>query len=107
MSRELRVFPVLGAPIVLLCLGVGCGGDSSSAPTTSPGPAAAPPASPAPPPAPVVRGLAITTAPFDPRGYAVSETIGIQVTFSSAVTVSGSPLLKLGIGENVRDAAVG
>ncbi|MXZ60010.1 MAG: hypothetical protein F4Z12_04010 [Acidobacteria bacterium] len=48
--------------------------------------------------------MTITTAPFDPRGYAVSETIGIQVTFSEAVTVSGSPLLKLGIGEDGRDA---
>ena len=35
----------------------------------------------------------------------MSETIGIQVTFSEAVTVSGSPLLKLGIGQDVRDAA--
>ncbi len=48
--------------------------------------------------------MTIITAPFDPRGYAVSETIGIQVRFSEAVTVSGSPLLKLGIGEDVRDA---
>ncbi|MYD93249.1 MAG: hypothetical protein F4Y02_06070 [Chloroflexi bacterium] len=48
--------------------------------------------------------MTITTAPFDPRGYAVSETIGIRVTFSEAVTVSGSPVLKLGIGEDVRDA---
>ena len=103
MSGGRTVFAVLAAPGLLLCLGVGCGGDSS-APTTSPGPAASPPTSPAPPPAPAVRALTITTAPFDPRGYAVSETIGVQVTFSEAVTVSGSPLLKLGIGENVRDA---
>ena len=100
-----RVFLGLGALITLLCLGIGCGGDSSSAPTTSTGPATAPTTSPAPPPAPGVRGLTITTAPFDPRGYAVSETIGMQVTFSEAVTVSGSPLLKLGIGEDVRNAA--
>lgn len=103
MSGGRTVFAVLAAPGLLLCLGVGCGGDPS-APSTSPGPAASPPTSPAPPPAPAVRALTITTAPFDPRGYAVSETIGVQVTFSEAVTVSGSPLLKLGIGENVRDA---
>ena len=100
-----KVFLGLGALTALLCLGVGCGGDSSPAPTTSPGPAELPPTSPAPPPAPGVRALTITTAPFDRRGYAVSETIGIQVTFSEAVTVSGSPRLKLGIGEDVRDAA--
>lgn len=105
MSGGQRVSAVLGVPSLLLCLGVGCGGDSSSTPTTSPGPTASPPTSPAPPPAPGVRALTITTAPFDPRGYAVGETIGIQITFSEAVTVSGSPRLKLGIGGDVRDAA--
>ena len=99
-----RVFLALGAPAMLLCLGVGCGGDSSPAPTTSPRPTASPSAVSPTSPSPGVRALTITTAPFDPRGYAVSETIGIQVSFSEAVTVSGSPLLKLGIGENVRDA---
>ena len=35
----------------------------------------------------------------------MGETIGVRVTFSEAMTVSGSPLLKLGIGDDVRDAA--
>ena len=34
----------------------------------------------------------------------MSETIGIQITFSEAVMVSGTPLLKLGIGEGLLDA---
>ena len=93
---------VLGVLIPLLCHGVGCGSDTSSTPATSPAPAASPPS--APPPVPTVRGLAITTAPFDPRGYAVGETIGVRVTFSEAVTVSESPRLRLGIGEDARDA---
>ena len=46
----------------------------------------------------------ITTAPFDPRGYAVGETIGVQITFSEEVAVSGSPRLALEIGENTRHA---
>lgn len=46
----------------------------------------------------------ITTTPFDPRGYVVGETPGVQVTFSEAVTVSGSPVPGLGIGEDVREA---
>ena len=96
LSGGHAVRAVLGA--LLLCLGVGCGGDSGSTPTTSPVPAASPP------PAPTVRSLTITTAQYDPRGYVVNETIGIQITFSEAVEVAGSPLLKLGTGEDVRDA---
>ena len=53
---------------------------------------------------PTVRGLVITTRPFDPLGYVVGETIGVQVTFSEAVVVSGRPLLKLGIGADLLDA---
>ena len=93
----------LGALISLLCLSIGCGGDTPSAPGTSPAPPASP--APPPPPAPSVQSLTITTAPFDPRGYAVSETIGVQITFSEAVTLSGSPRLKLEVGDDVRDAA--
>ncbi len=56
------------------------------------------------PPPPIVHGLVITTAPVNPLGYTVGEIIGVRITFSEAVTISGSPLLKLGIGENVREA---
>ena len=73
-----------------------CGGDSTSTPVA--------PAPPPPPPAPSVQSLVITTGPSDPLGYLAGETIGVQVTFSEAVTVSGTPLLKLGIGEELRDA---
>ena len=47
----------------------------------------------------------ITTAPFDPRGYAVGETIGVQISFGEAVTVAGSPQLAIEIGEDTRYAA--
>ena len=87
--------------MAMFTLGMGCGEDSPSTPGA---PSTAP--TPTPPPSPPgIRDLVITTRPFDPLGYAVGETIGIQVTFSEAVMVSGSPLLKLGIGEDVRDAA--
>ena len=45
------------------------------------------------------------TAPFDPRGYAAGETIGVRITFSEAVVVSGTPVVKLGIGEGLLDAS--
>ncbi len=77
-----------------------CGGDSATTPAPAPGSPV-----PAPPPAPSVEGLVITTTPFGPRGYVGGETIGVQVAFSEAVTVSGAPLLKLGIGADLRDAA--
>ena len=102
MFRRCAGFVLAGVLLALLYLGVGCGGDSPSSPTTAGSPTAPPPA---PPPAPSVRDLLITTAPFDPLGYAVSETIGIQVTFSEAVTVAGSPRVALGIGEDTRFAA--
>ena len=92
---------------LLVALGFGCGGDSPSAPTTAPPPA--PPPAPAPPPppvAPTVQGIAITSTPADSLGYLVAETIAVQVTFSEAVTVSGSPRLALGIGEETRHAAL-
>ena len=93
----------LALPLLLVALGFGCGGDSPSGPTTAPPPAPAPPA---PPPAPTVQGVAITSAPAGPLGYLVAETITVQVTFSEAVTVSGSPRLALGIGEDARHAAL-
>lgn len=55
-------------------------------------------------PPPTVQRLVVTTSPFDPRGYVVGEAIGIQVTFSEPVMVSGSPLLKLGLGEELVEA---
>ena len=105
MVRRRPGFVVPGALIPLLVPGARCGGDGSSLPTTSGDPAAP---SPALPPVPTVRGLTITTAPFDPRGYAVGETIGVQITFSEAVTVSGTSLLKLGIEAalNIGDHAI-
>ena len=87
---------------VALALISGCGSESGPTPTTAGTPAALP----SPPPVPTVRSLVITTSPFDARGYVVGENIGVLITFSEAVTVSGSPRLKLGIGEDVRDAAL-
>ena len=89
--------------LLVVALGFGCGGDSPSAPTTAP-----PPAPPAPPPAapPSVQSVAITGAPAGPLGYVVAETIAVQVTFSEVVTVSGSPRLALGIGEDIRHAVL-
>ena len=55
-------------------------------------------------PPPTIQRLAVTTSPFDPRGYVVGETIGVEITFSEAVMVSGTPLLQLGIGEELVDA---
>lgn len=97
---------VVALLLVALALLPGCGSDSGSTPAApaSPPSVASPPARTPPPTPPSVQGLTITTSPFDPRGYAVSETIGVQLTFSQAVTVSGSPRLKLGVGEDVRDA---
>ena len=68
------------------------------------GDAASTPATPPPPRAPSVQSLVITATPSNPRGYSAGEIIAVQVTFSEAVTVSGRPLLKLGIGEHLRDA---
>ena len=55
-------------------------------------------------PPPTIERLVVTTSPFDARGYVVGEAIGIQVTFSEPVMVSGSPLLKLGLGEQLVEA---
>ncbi len=53
---------------------------------------------------PSIQGLAITTEPQDPRGYTLGETIGIGITFSETVVVSGSPRLGLKIGEETGHA---
>lgn len=103
MLTRSRGLMAVVALIPLLSAALGCGGDSGSAPSSAPSPSE-PPAPPTPPPAPSVRSLAITTAPFDRRGYVVGETIGVQITFSDPVEVSGTPLLKLGIGEEVVNA---
>ena len=54
---------------------------------------------------PNIQGLAITTEPQDPRGYSLGETIGIGITFSETVVVSGSPQLDLRIGDEIRHAS--
>ena len=94
LHRIIQIGAVLlvGAALGLIAA---CGGDSTSTPVA--------PAPPPPPPAPSVQSLTITTGPSDPLGYVAGETIGVQITFSEAVTVSGTPLLKLGIGEELRD----
>ena len=95
-----RIIQAGGVLLVGAALGLiaACGGDSTSTPVA--------PAPPPPPPAPGVQSLTITTEPSDPLGYAAGETIGVFVTFSEPVTVSGTPLLKLGIGEHLRDAVL-
>ena len=90
------------ALVVTVASCLGCGGDSPSNPA---GPSGPPTQSASPSLPPNVRSVVITTLPFDPVGYAVGETIGIQITFSEAVTVSGSPRLALEIGDDTRHAA--
>ena len=96
LHRIIQIGAVLLVGAALGLIAACGGGDSTSTPVA--------PAPPPPPPAPSVQSLAITTGPSDPLGYLAGETIGVQVTFSEAVTVSGTPLLKLGIGEELRDA---
>ena len=99
--RQSGLLP-LASLVLLVFVSFGCGGDSSSSPAA---PASPPPATPpSVPPRPSVGSLGFTTAPFDPRGYAVGETIGVQITFTEAVIVSGSPRLAVEIGEDTRYA---
>ena len=92
-------FAAIAALMASLALGIACGADAPSAPAAPPTPA-----QPAPPVRPGVRSVTVTTAPFDPRGYVVGETIGVQLTFSEPVSVTGSPGLTLEIGDDTRRA---
>ena len=56
------------------------------------------------PDSPYATVAAVTSAPADGSNYLVGETITATVTFSEAVTVSGTPRLPLRIGSNTRDA---
>ena len=101
--RALRWVRIL--VIATACVSAG-GGAACGGPST-PGGAAAPASSAlARPPglSPTIQRLVVTTSPFDARGYVVGEAIGIQVTFSEPVMVSGSPLLKLGLGAQLVEA---
>ena len=52
-----------------------------------------------------VSGLSIDSSPASGDTYGVGETITATVTFSGAVTVTGSPQLELSIGSNARQAS--
>ena len=54
---------------------------------------------------PVVAGVHVATTPQSGDTYVRGETITVQVDFSEAVTVSGSPRLTLDIGAAARAAA--
>ena len=56
------------------------------------------------PDSPYATVAAITTDPANGSDYRAGETIKATVTFSEAVTVTGTPQLPLRIGDNVRDA---
>lgn len=101
-----HAFGYASVPLLIALVFIsGCGGDSSSTPPAPTAPPVAPPPSTTPSPTPPrIRSLAITTSSFDARGYVVGEAIGIQVTFSEPVMVSGSPVLKLGLGEELAEA---
>ena len=49
--------------------------------------------------------MTVLTAPFDPIGYIVGDTIRMQVTFNENVSVSGDPTLALTIGASDVPAA--
>ena len=53
---------------------------------------------------PTHTAIAITSTPANAAGYRVGENIDVRLTFSQAVTVTGTPLLALGIGTDVRQA---
>lgn len=91
---------------VLIALSLGCGGDSPSTPSVAASPDATPGPTPTPPASasPRVQSLVIGTAPFDPVGYVVGETIEARVLFSEPVVVSGAPHLVIEIGEHSRQA---
>ena len=55
--------------------------------------------------APAVTGVSVTSSPASGSSYATGENIDVAVTFSRAVTVTGSPRLALTVGSRTRQAA--
>ena len=55
--------------------------------------------------APTVLSVAITSSPGTDNSYATGDTITVSVTFSEAVTVTGTPRITLDIGGQPRYAA--
>ena len=55
--------------------------------------------------APTVTGVSIASSPAGGSSYATGENIDVAVTFSRAVTVTGSPRLALTVGSRTRHAA--
>ena len=55
--------------------------------------------------APAVSGVSISSSPAGGSSYATGENIDVAVTFSQAVTVTGSPRLALTVGSRARQAA--
>ena len=54
---------------------------------------------------PTVAAAAITSSPGADNTYALGDTITVSVTFSEAVTITGSPYVTLDIGGQPRNAA--
>ncbi|MDE0690609.1 MAG: Ig-like domain-containing protein [Gammaproteobacteria bacterium] len=54
--------------------------------------------------APMVSGAAISSTPASGDAYDEGETIVVTVTFDEDVSVTGSPLLEIVVGENMRSA---
>ena len=54
---------------------------------------------------PTVTAAAITSSPGMDNTYALGDTITVSVTFSEAVTITGSPYVTLDIGGQPRNAA--
>ena len=54
---------------------------------------------------PAVTGVSIASSPASGSSYATGENIDVAVTFSRAVTVTGSPRLALTVGSRTRQAA--
>ena len=98
-STSGRTVPLRLLMAFALC--AACGGDSPSTPGGSP----AAPSPPPPPSPPQVAAVSVLTAPFDPIGYVVGDTIRVQVTFNENVSVSGHPTLALTICQETRTFA--
>lgn len=47
---------------------------------------------------PAVTGVAVASDPGSDGGYAVGDSIEVQLTFSAAVTITGTPQITLDVG---------